>query len=526
MPKYQIELEGGRRFMVEATGPPSQDDVYAALSQQQGAAPAASSLTDPNRQPARAEDFMPKPATAGSVFGNAIGGLWDTTVGGAVQGVAHMVNNQLQRGVQAYGDVKQGHYGDALKHAAGAVLPLDTLGEIAGAQLDQFSKAKQDYAQGHYSEMLGHAGAGLLPVLGPAAAHAGEVMGQGGANNIARGLGEGAGLIASLGLGKSAPAAAERAFTGTGETLVGAGKRIINSNLKVPERLKQQNPGKDFADIYYKGGLSTNPSKMMEQATNTTKGLATTKAGMLDTAFAAGRRFDPQVMETELLTLRKRLEIQPLAERDLAAVDDALAELRRSPVFTRPHYQLINGQPVQVGRRFRTVDPRVAEKAKQTVQGGLSGKYGKEGATVIEADKALGRGLRLGLEQVDNELGPVNEAMSDSIVMRNAARKMKGRIENNYPFGLMEVVGAGALAAAHPALAAIPFAVSTVLKHPSTGLRIGKALYRAGERVAGQAPNAARAATAAVVGGRVNNALMKSEVDRAYQAWADSLAQQ
>lgn len=73
-----------------------------------------------------------------------------------------------------------------------AAHPIDTLGAIIDAHASEFDKARTAYKEGRYSEAVGHLTASGLPVLGPAAAHAGERIGEG---DIAGGVGEGVGLI-------------------------------------------------------------------------------------------------------------------------------------------------------------------------------------------------------------------------------------------------------------------------------------------------------------------------------------------
>ena len=73
--------------------------------------------------------------------------------------------------------------------------PIDTLGALIDAQVEQIQQAKSFYDHGRYSEAAGHLGAGLLPLVGPPAAKAGERIGSG---DIAGGLGEATGLIAAL----------------------------------------------------------------------------------------------------------------------------------------------------------------------------------------------------------------------------------------------------------------------------------------------------------------------------------------
>lgn len=66
------------------------------------------------------------------------------------------------------------------------------LAGIPMAQMDQFRKAKDAYDQGRYSEAAGHTLAGALPLVGPAAAQAGETIGEG---KVAEGLGAGTALL-------------------------------------------------------------------------------------------------------------------------------------------------------------------------------------------------------------------------------------------------------------------------------------------------------------------------------------------
>lgn len=83
---------------------------------------------------------------------------------------------------------------DPLHGLGGGVVGL--VKDIGKAQGEQFTKAQQAYQEGRMSEAFGHTMAWLLPLLGPAAANAGEKIGQG---EIAEGLGEATGLVAPFG---------------------------------------------------------------------------------------------------------------------------------------------------------------------------------------------------------------------------------------------------------------------------------------------------------------------------------------
>lgn len=87
-----------------------------------------------------------------------------------------------------------------------AAHPIDTLGAIIDAHAAEFDKARSAFNDGRYSEAVGHLAASGLPVLGPAAAHAGERMGEG---DVAGGMGEAVGLVAAMQAPKAVAAARE-----------------------------------------------------------------------------------------------------------------------------------------------------------------------------------------------------------------------------------------------------------------------------------------------------------------------------
>lgn len=86
--------------------------------------------------------------------------------------------------------------GQMLKGLGSTVVhPIQTAQALYEQQAEQFGKAGEAWQRGGVggvTEAAGHALAGALPLLGPAAAKAGEDIGQG---NIAYGLGQAAGLL-------------------------------------------------------------------------------------------------------------------------------------------------------------------------------------------------------------------------------------------------------------------------------------------------------------------------------------------
>ena len=127
-------------------------------------------------------DALPLPDEAKSALLSAKGGgAQSGAIGRFVGGAAEMLNPVA---------AVQGLY-QAGQH------PIDTLGALGGAQLDQLHQAAELARQGRGVEAVGRGMAGLLPVIGPAAAGAGERIAGG---DVAGGLGNAAGLLAPMGV--------------------------------------------------------------------------------------------------------------------------------------------------------------------------------------------------------------------------------------------------------------------------------------------------------------------------------------
>jgi hypothetical protein len=71
--------------------------------------------------------------------------------------------------------------------------PIDTISNLANAQMAQVDKAEEAFSRGGYVEGAGRLGAAALPILGPMAADAGETIASG---ETARGLGQATGVLA------------------------------------------------------------------------------------------------------------------------------------------------------------------------------------------------------------------------------------------------------------------------------------------------------------------------------------------
>ncbi len=105
----------------------------------------------------------------------------------------------------------------------------DLVKNLAGAHKDQYDKGKQAFHDGRYSEAVSHFTAAGLPLIGPAAAHAGELIGTGEPEQMARGAGQAAGLLAPYArepvakAGQAARGPVGRAVTGAGNVLEAVG---------------------------------------------------------------------------------------------------------------------------------------------------------------------------------------------------------------------------------------------------------------------------------------------------------------
>lgn len=126
----------------------------------------------------------------------------------------------------------------------------DLVSGMVDAHVDQGRKAAAAWRSGDRTEAVGHAMAAALPVFGPAAANAGEAIGEG---RTGEGLGQAAGLIGSViapGLLKDVSPAALAKLKGAATVLPDATDEFI-SNLAgdVAKRSKWLPGGQKYSDL-------------------------------------------------------------------------------------------------------------------------------------------------------------------------------------------------------------------------------------------------------------------------------------
>lgn len=415
-------------------------------------------------------------------------------------------------------------FGDVVKGFAHTVNPIEGLKTIAGAiahpkqaydgmveaSANQFTKAYGNWKQGRYSEAIGHGLAGALPVIGPAAADAGEKLGQGDLT----GLGEGLGQLALTGAARRLPGPAGTAAKAVQDILPRTAEHLVSSIVKPTKTLSKYNPTINIPrTILDEGFASGNLEKGAGKAAKLVEKLSADVSDKVNAFDANGQKLNFRKVLDELDRLETEYMHQPAAQADVAAVRSARQQLMENPLYATPevppgtmqvpHPTAVDaaGNPVMQsvptpGRPAQLIPQTAAEidRMKKNVYGGLKGKYGVEKGAVIETDKALGRGLKRTLDENVPGVEAINKRQSGVIASRNALQDAVLREKNKYPFGLMDLVAFSH--GKNPLLAAL------LLKHPTTGLPIAR-----GIDAVGHIPGVAGTAKAATVGAVAGSAL-------------------
>ena len=234
-----------------ATGGGLLDRVHARLQQeQQGQAGASGGLLDRVHARLQQEQDQQKPdpdmlKPEGSAAGRFGGGFWDTSLGPIVQqalsavhpalhaggfgplvdaaleasgtrnptkeAITGMVQSHVAQAEKAKDALSRGDYPEAFGHALATVTP-EWITNLVHSHIDQAQKASDAVERGDYTEAFGHSLASAFPMFGPMVAHGAERMGgdqpvfdrygrviaPGHGPDIAGGMGEEAGIVASV----------------------------------------------------------------------------------------------------------------------------------------------------------------------------------------------------------------------------------------------------------------------------------------------------------------------------------------
>lgn len=440
----------------------------------------------------------------------------------------------------------------------------EAAGQIADAVKDQFQKAMNAYQQARYNravpelrrpiaagrgsqinpdqakslltnfEGAGHAAAGMLPIIGPAAANAGEQIGEG---DIAGGLGKAVGIVGSV----VGPELATRGAAGAVNKVQGGlrttAERIINSNVKPPPSLVERNPTINIPRVILDEKLKPG-FKGVEQGRKLSAQLGNDVDQLAASDAATGRKYSIDPMRQRLEGLADTYGQNPVGAGDVAQVQAALDELMSNPNYADPavppstsqvpHPTAIDaqGNPLMQSitnpgqpARLRPQDASSIQNMKRKVYEENPKAYGERKGARVQAEKAVGNEAKTILDQNVPGVQEVNARNAGVITARKALNKMGVREANKYPLGPMDLwalaAGAGGHLAAGP-VGALPAIAAAVLKHPSTAFPVARGFDALG---AMKSPSVVAGATAGLgtAGAAINNGLRpvtKDELDR------------
>lgn len=386
----------------------------------------------------------------GSAASRFLGGLWNTTVGGlgtAAKVVADIAAHPTNP-MAVSPETQQAIYGIIQSHA------------------DQAQKAKAAWERGDHAEAAGHLMASALPVVGPAAAHAGERIGgtqpkfdkygnvtePGQEPDIAGGLGEATGLIASSSpkniLGPVASKAGEVAGKMIPERMSPEG--IYQSALR-PSLAKKNLPK---IDSEVKTGLREGIPVSRKGLAQTDAAIEDTNAEIADKLQQKSDQFGPVVSPSAVASrveqVRPTFAEQVNPEPDLSVLSKSKQQFLDRHTTEAPYTKLrpgmdeAEGTLVPDGEGSTPIEqPMTLSEAQAEKQGTyrqLRKKYGELGSADVEAQKALARGLKEEIVKRVPELAGLNARDSALIDLQAQLEKMVAREGNKNLLGLVPAV--------------------------------------------------------------------------------------
>lgn len=282
-------------------------------------------------------------------------GLYATTLGPMAGIGRELMEKNGDLIAQAAADYRAGNHLRAFTKLAALAVPISPENPevqvsskiVQGAiksMNDEWSKGIDLGHQGRYSEAAGHLLASVIPFMGPAAAHAGERMGEG---DIAGGLGETTGLVGSTvglkGAGKAVgavskaagkvmevatPGGLREALETAGETRTAA--RAAEAGVEktgVAGKIVQEADKKQLsAATRGLGMIDTSGVKTYADLTKAVDQVIKEKAAQVDKALEPSSMAPPPVFK--LSDLDKQIPVEGGTPRTVNPVRDALAQLR------------------------------------------------------------------------------------------------------------------------------------------------------------------------------------------------------
>src|SRR5262245_27841964 len=365
---------------------------------------------------------------------------------------------------------------------------LEMIGGIAGQQAGQGRKMIENVRQGRYNEGAAHGLAAALPVVGPAAAAAGERIGEG---DIAGGAGEATGLLGSV-LLPHATAPVSRAVTGTAE-------KMYSGLLKPSKALRAEFP--ELVKGMIAKGRRITPSGLEAADEAITQSSAKAK-GLLGTAPAPVKPIGYGDVAGELDEVEKAVQnriaagVAPESELDkITARREQLRKTLDAPMGPAPpptggaSFAQTGSGPARYSVGRTTIDPvrgidlDTAMTYKDVAQDAATGAYNqmrrgqiKQLGTEDLLDAATARGFRGATETRVPGLREANKQTQGLIGEARALEDALGRSGNHMPFGSVSDLAALGLGSVKPILGVAGKAAT--LPGPGSAIAIG--LDRAG----------------------------------------------
>jgi hypothetical protein len=284
---------------------------------------------------------------------------------------------------------------------------------IYQSHMDQAGKAYDSFKQGDYVEAGGHGLAAALPLVGPAAAHAGEQIGQG---NIYGGLGESAALIGATPITR-----------GIGKVLSKTGEAIAKTTL--PEKL---------VESAYKFSTTRDPLESANLTSQVLENKLVPKKKNLANV--------TQIYEELNKKIQDQIGSKMTSEPDVAFSTNEMAKRgqgaasRKFQGANRAEAQATIGRQVDEfrGNRGETMSPLETQQMKTSTYRELGDKaWDQQKTPSAEAQKGIAIAARDMLEEWMPELRIDNTKLGNWLEAEPAIRRAINRIENR------DVVGIG-----------------------------------------------------------------------------------
>lgn len=404
----------------------------------------------------------------------------------------------------AVGRFFQGSIGDTVNGIVNAVQhPIDTAGNLIGAQLNEGRDAANAASVGDYPSAVMHGVAAVTPLFGPQAVKIGQTIGSG---DVARGLGQATALLGAEAAGKLAGKVVPQ-----GAKLGESSRNLYQTALK-PSTANSAAAVSRIVDTGIQNKIPISDAglaKLSGIVDNLNQKIAST----IKKGSASGATVDPASVAARVDQLRPTFQNQVNPTSDLASLDAAkqefLAQHSTPAVPPKPTGLLdAQGNPIMTAGKPAQMNPIPADQAQAIKQGTykqLRKSYGELKSAQVEAQKAMARGIKEELETQFPEIKGLNAKESQLIGLQSTLERALNRIGNHEPVGLIPSLAVDYGLTIGAPQAAVAGILAKVMINPMVRSKLAIALDAAG-RKAGTASKVAQGATTGLARmGQINN---------------------